>query len=230
MRTIVFDCKLFIGLAVTFLAFTVVGTLSHECGHALVARAYSYNASVHYGYTRFGHSAKEDRIDSILNRAEREHDNATSDRIERMISKQGLFITWGGPLQTMLTGTAGLLLLLFYWKHFRRQERLNAREWLILFLALFWLRQLANFVVGIGYWLIRGHRSMGSDEATLEFKYHLPAGMISILTSAIALAVFSLVFYAVPRRQRLTFMSAGAAGGVAGYLLWLEWLGPVIMP
>jgi hypothetical protein len=46
-----FDLRLFVLLALGFIAFTVIGTVSHECGHYLAARCLGYKASLHYGST-----------------------------------------------------------------------------------------------------------------------------------------------------------------------------------
>ena len=34
----------------------------------------------------------------------------------------------------------------------------------------------------------------------------------------------------VPRNLRITFIAAGLVGGIAGYLFWLEWVGPLLIP
>jgi hypothetical protein len=52
-----------------------------------------------------------------------------------------------------------------------------------------------------------------------------------VVTGIIGVIVLVIVtFKFIPKLQLMTFILSGIIGGVAGYLLWLEWLGPVIMP
>lgn len=41
-----FNFKLFIGLMFGFIGFTVIGTLTHECGHAAVAEYLGYHTRI----------------------------------------------------------------------------------------------------------------------------------------------------------------------------------------
>lgn len=45
-----------------------------------------------------------------------------------------------------------------------------------------------------------------------------------------ALVLAYITFFVVQPQQRRTFLAAGLCGGVAGYLIWLKWLGPVLIP
>jgi fatty acid desaturase len=48
-----FNKKLFIALTLGFILTTIVGTITHECGHYLAAKYYGYNASINYAATKW---------------------------------------------------------------------------------------------------------------------------------------------------------------------------------
>jgi len=80
------------------------------------------------------------------------------------------------------------------------------------------------------YILLKKRHFFG-DEFAIDWHFHLPMGTIWIITAAIAVAVLLLiVFKFIPVKQRFTFITAGLAGGVTGYLFWLVWFGKLIMP
>jgi hypothetical protein len=200
------DKKLVLYLSLGFILATVAGTLSHEWGHYMVARSLGYKVAINYASTYLT-----------------EGPYPTPAHLFR--------ITLGGPVQTMLTGTVGLLLLFLFRKSFQSRQQLSFPQWGLIFITLFWLRQTANLAVGLGIFLFKGRLSESGDEVELARHWHLPGETISIITGLLGAVVLAIVIFTfIPARQRLTFVIAGLAGGVAGYLLWLKWLGPVIMP
>lgn len=116
------ELKLLLLLIVAFVFATVVGTVSHEYGHFIAAKLRGFNSEVHYAYTSVVY-------DGDLRRA---------DHFDRFI------FTLGGPVQTMLTGTLGLIFLFAFRKN-HDTAVLNLKQWFFVFLSLFWLRQTANF-------------------------------------------------------------------------------------
>ncbi len=198
--------KLFVLLALGFVAATIVGTLLHEAGHWAVSEALGYDARIAYAYT----GAIDTRPRSASHR---------------------FAILLGGPLQTVLTGTAAWLYLRFTRRRFREAQSLPLLRWTTIFLALFWLRQPANAVMWSAGRLMVGQWSSGGDEIRLARSMGLPSGTPLILSAVVGAAVAAYIaFRVVPRPQRPTFMAAGLAGGVFGYLFWLEWVGPLVLP
>lgn len=198
--------RLFLALVAGFMVATVAGTLSHEGGHYLASRILGYHAAINYMSTTWPSG-------------------------QAWMLKESVFITWGGPLQTMLTGTLGLLLLLLFRRSFQPEQPLTFWQWLLVFLSLFWLRQPANLAMGIGIWLFTRQMPGNDDETFLSDYYQLPASAILLLTALMGALILALVFFRfVPRGQRILFMASSLLGGVAGYTLWFYYLGPVIMP
>jgi len=235
-----FDLRLFILLALGFIAFTIIGTVSHESGHYLAARCLGYKARLHYSSTSI-QSYRPYEMDYLKSVFEKYPAQIKSNQpfpgkeqymeICRRISRRGIWFTLGGPLQTILTGTIGLLLMFVFRRRYFAAEKLVFRQWLLVFISLFWLRQAANFAVGSASYILLGKRHFLGDEFALDWHFHLPVGTIWIITATIAVCVLLLVvFKFIPAKQRFTFIIAGLAGGVTGYLLWLVWFGKMIMP
>ena len=234
-----FDIRLFFLLTLGFILFTIIGTVSHESGHYVVARMFGFKSSIHYSYTSIdlNHNDKlfyrltwiryRDQIKAGQSFPEKER----FDRIVNESKKMGIWFTLGGPLQTMLTGTLGFILMIVYRKRYFTNERLSFGLWLIIFLSLFWLRQTANFITGIGSGLIRGRIRSFGDESYLSWHFHLPFWSISAISAIIGVIILViLIFRFIPIKQRLTFITAGIVGGITGFIFWLVLFGKMIMP
>jgi hypothetical protein len=203
MLPIRFNVKLFLLLVLAFIIFTCVGTLSHELGHIAVAKVLGYDTYLGYGYMNY------DKPNGSFN------------------VKDSLLIRIGGPLQTMLTGTIGLILLFLWRKKFNINRNLLWSQWLLVFITLFWLRQSANMIMGIGSLNKLGR----NDESRIAYYLKWPLPSISIATGCIGLLVLAIVvFKFIPNKQRVTFLLAGLIGGIIGFWLWLIKLGPILMP
>lgn len=201
-----FDTRLFIYLSSAFAIFVVIGTLSHEFGHYLVAESFGYNASISFGST---HIQDYDKVPPL----------------------HKFWITLGGPMQTMLTGSIGLFWILRYHKSFSVKQRLTLGNWAIIFMALFWLRQLSNFAFGMIRFLKKGEFPQKNDESRLSSFLGLPGETLLIISAACAaIVVWVVVFRFVPKSQRPTFIASGIVGGFSGMYLWLHCLGKIIMP
>lgn len=219
--------------------FTVAGTLSHEGGHFLVARALGYNASLHYGFTDPGENETERALQQYYERwgSTGKVDSNTIRQtnfvqlIEKRKQENKLFIL-GGPVQTMLTGCIGFLLLIIYRKNIIGKQVLNTRQWLLIFLSLFWLRQVANAMMGLFIFLAgRSVENANADEIKLAFYFNVPSMSIVAGTALIGLIISLIVIFVfVPVRQRITFIAAGLAGGIIGFIGWFGFAGPWVMP
>lgn len=232
-----FDLKLFVCLFFAFVAATIIGTLSHEYGHAAVAKYFGYDTSVSYGYMFFEdpihHEFVETTYTEYCDEIKMGLDFPEKEKFNKIIqerTKNGFWVTLGGPLQTMLTGTIGLLLIFFYRNKFSKQ-RLKIGQWILVFLSLFWLREPANLFMGIMGYLLNGQFSMSGDEAVLTLHLGLPFWSIGTIAGIIGLAVLAyLIFKIVPPKERITFILAGLSGGIFGYWFWLVWAGPILLP
>ena len=195
--------KLFLYLTLTFILATVVGTLSHEFGHYIVAKSLGYDAYIHYASTTWN----------------RGNSDALTD------SKNIFYILIGRPIQTMLTGSFGLILLYIFRQSFKGAEQLSLKQWTIVFISLFWLRQTANFVVWISKFLLTGNFPTRSDEVKLAKYLHIPLWTITSATAIVGVGVLVLILAKfMPRQQRRPFILAGLVGGITGYILWLNLL------
>jgi hypothetical protein len=198
------DIKLCIYLILGFILFTVVGTLSHELGHYVIAKFQGCNPSLHYGFVTY--------------HCDENFQNFAP-------------ATMGGPLQTVITGSIGFILLILYRKSFLMATVLNFRQWILIFITLFWLREAFNFLGGAFIYFLRGEYPSSGDEIRLALYFDLPYLAILFPLALTAMAILTyVIFKIIPLQQRLTFMIAGLIGGLLGFYLWLVLIGPVVMP
>jgi hypothetical protein len=200
----IIDKKLLLYLIVTFFLATIIGTISHECGHYFAAKLMGFNARFNYGMTWLEVNGKG------------------------MNTRQEFWFIFAGPLQTMITGTLGFL---FLYASSRPTISLSLKQWILIFFSLFWLRQSANFVIWVANYFFTGEFGGRGDEINLSKLLHLPFWSIPLVTALagfIVLAIILLRF--IPRPQRFTFISSGLIGGISGYAFWLVYFGQKIMP
>jgi len=122
--------------------------------------------------------------------------------------------------------------IMIWLRGLRGKAQFNKIDWLAVFLSLFWLRQVANLLVGFGMALWTGMPYyFGGDEYYISVMMGLHDGTIGLVTGFLGflVAVF-VVFYTVPRHLRFSFILAGFVGSTLGYIGWLHWLGPVLIP
>ncbi len=223
-----------------FIVFAVIGTLSHEAGHYFAAKALGYDAKISYAYTFwFNKDTTENAfVTSVFekygNLIKKEKEFPEKEKFLRIAHKRnydGFWITLWGPLQTMLTGTLGFLLIIFFRKSFYTTNQLRLWQWLLVFFSLFWLRQICNIVMWTGDYLLKGEFRERMDEIHIANHFHLPIGTIIGITALISVIIASIVIFKfIPLIQRKTFIVSGLIGGIIGYVLWIVVLGPVVMP
>lgn len=205
-----FDWRLSLKLILAFILFIVLGTLSHEMGHWFIAEVLGMDAIINY-YSIHFISIGEDRV--------------------RLLKIEHIAILLGGPLQTMFVGSFGFAWL--WLERFRLVglKKLNQKDWFFVFLSLFWLRELANFVMWMISYYRKGYFTNRMDEVRIAIKLGLPQGSIIVVLAFISLIISLIVIFKfIPVSQRFTFVISGFVGGVLGYLLWLEWFGKYILP
>ncbi|MBQ0768729.1 MAG: hypothetical protein KBT58_05520 [Bizionia sp.] len=245
------DIKHLIYFSLGFVLFTIIGTVSHEYGHIIVAKSLGYETTLHYGsmnsypkgyledenVVAFKNLTKDyvgveyDSWPKEIQEKAEEYNNILEKRYWNEESNDSLFITIGGPLQTILTGTFGLLMLVLRKKSIY-EKGMKTLDWLFTFLSLFWLREIFNLVTSIGGELISPNGNwFGGDELHISQELNLWSGTISIIlaTLGIVVAIYA-IFKIMPKKIRQTFILSGIIGGIMGFILWMNIIGPIILP
>jgi hypothetical protein len=229
--------RLFAFLSLGFIIATIVGTLSHELGHVAVAKALGYKTELHYASMNYSvkerwdaldkyYFAHTDAVTALTDSPQKKYYDTENAAIEKDMFK----VTLGGPLQTLLTGTVGLVLLWLRRKKIK-QYGLAPADWVYIFLAFFWSRQIFNCAFGLLAWVRHGKLSGHSDEGRIDYYLNLPVMTTDLVGAIIAMALLIWVtFFVIPRPQRLMFIVAGFLGSAAGFFIWMQWLGPALLP
>ena len=218
--------------------FTVIGTVCHEYGHIIFAKCLGYETTLHYGSASWDRNNGWEEYRSISSEFAYKIQNdlpfPEKDKYERIISKlrnDSLIILIGGPLQTIITGLIGLTIILIRRKTIRKNG-LKLIDWLSVFLSLFWLREVFNVTRSMALGIIKGTGSyFGGDEAKISMILDLPIVVIPVIMGILGLVVtLFVIFIIVPNDKRLTFITGGLIGGISGFVLWMNVIGPKILP
>lgn len=242
----VINPRQFAFIVLGFIIATIVGTISHEAGHYIPAKLYGFNPRLHYQMVSYGKNAEEDNFRKFYEEHKIKIDSpGPSTEKTRFAAWQkegrdkGFICTLGGPLQTMITGSIGFFLLWLNRKKIRLRQSMKAIDWVMVFLCFFWSRQLANMLIWTTNYIITGEVSHRGDEIKMSrYLFSLERdssvfalGSISYITGIIAAVILTYtVFYIIPRQHRFTFICAGIFGSVSGWMIWMEILGPAILP
>ncbi|WP_223034019.1 hypothetical protein [Hanstruepera marina] len=233
------------------MVFTIVGTLSHEIGHIAVAKYFDYETYLSYGSMyHLTKGYKQDKYVVELEQLEQkfqdegitnleELDENELDHYNNLVAKiQGkfpnnkahdLWITIGGPAQTILMCLIGLFML--YVRKSKQRSDFKILDWLGVFLGLFILREVFNTVMAIFTILISGSTQFYGDEFRISSALDLNQWVVPILTMLIGLAVsMYIIFKIVPLKYWFTFIVSGFIGGVLGYGIWFGFLGELLFP
>lgn len=232
------DIKALLILTTTFVIFTAVGTVSHEYGHILVAEFLGYETTLFYDSMTYYNEELVEKREKIYSEYKNEIEGNTDfekkeeyRRLTKKLISNGFWITLGGPIQTIFTGLIGLIVLILR-KNRYKEFGLKWIDWLAVFLSLFWLREVFNLAMSIAFELISPDGSFFSgDEVYISRGLGLWEGTIPLLLGALGILVSAyVIFRIIPHQIRLTFLVSGLLGGGLGFVLWMDILGPILLP
>jgi len=237
-----------IRIVCVFIFFTVVGTLSHEFGHMAVAKYFGYETELHYGSIHFDYPGMEKdplvlELKKIVNEnvdalKKEEYFDSEPRYIELLAllkekypypTPHSFWVTLGGPTQTILTSFLGLFIL--FYRRSKTKEHFVLMDWMGVFLSLFVLREIFNYVTVLFSTILHGNVNSGNDEFKLSRYLDVNQWVIPTIAMILgAVICFYVIFRVIPLKYRFTFIIAGFAGGILGFFVWLRWLGPVVLP
>lgn len=229
--------KQFLLFSISFIFFTVFGTISHEYGHIVVAKYFGYATTLNYRSMHY-HSDLRSKLSQItgenygaIKQSEHFDQKEEYERILKRVNYESLWVAMGGPLQTMLTGLIGLILLNLRRKQIKAYG-LKFLDWIFVFLLLFWLREIFNLSMSLlGELFLPKGNYFGGDEKKISNLLGLWDGAIPITTGVLGLLISTyVVFFVISKHLRFTFVLSGLLGGISAYIVWFFFLGPIILP
>ena len=197
--------KSFIILSLYFIFFTCIGTLMHEAGHYAIAGLLGLHPQLHY--------------------------NFTSLQDQSLTASESYLVTAAGPLSTLFTALLGLIYL------FQRvKAALPVSEWsrlhtLAFFASLFLLRFPFNALVRGITLFFHTPGDMASDEQSLALALDWPKDSISLFMALMASVVLLIIFFRfVTKQDRWMVLLSAFTGSFFGILIWMKFLGPLLLP
>ncbi|MCC1485048.1 hypothetical protein J1C55_10645 [Winogradskyella sp. E313] len=241
-----FHAKFSVVIIITFVCFTIIGTLSHELGHILVAKSLGYDTKLDYGsmtyYPKGFNELEEVKVLKKLNETYKDVDyenlsEEVKDKYKRLQSvinskynygeNDSLLVSIGGPAQTILTCFIGLLILYLR----RKIVDFKIIDWLGVFLSLFILREVFNYIMGIYDYLIYPKSNFNGDEYRISRILGYNEWIIPSITMVFGLMIsLYIIFKVIPLKFRFSFIISGLIGGVVGFSVWFGFLGRLFFP
>lgn len=195
---------------IVFFLLTIIGTLSHEIAHYIVAKHLGLYPILHYGNVTFGNQIQLLHFDDELNR-------------------RFFLCSIAGPLQTIITGLIGFTILIV--RNRVRIKTFSKIDFIATFLSLFWLRECFNLITIIISSIFNKTVALNGDEIYISnylgfnpFFFNLTLGIMG------AIICFVTVFKLLPTKYRLNIIIGSLFGTCIGFVIWFYFLGKIVLP
>jgi len=188
-------------ITIWFFLAAIAGTLLHECGHYIAGVLLGGNPVIHYRYTSPGYTTAPG--------------GASRDFI----------FTLGGPLQTIATGALGFIGLLWT----SRKEPIDACKtkhlfWIVL--TFFWSREVLRVLL----FMLPYQAGWPADESRLLNALNIPLFIGYTALLIVFGALLSYVTFSIVKKHRKELVIYGVSGSIIGWVAWMYWLGPLLLP
>lgn len=228
--------KLFFYLTLSFFFIVPLATIYHEFGHFAMAKFLGYDTTIHYSKTKWKNQDRfifeklykqnKFKIENNLPFIEKEK----YVRIVEKLDADNLIILISGIVITNVTGITAFLILL-YRKKIKKINKIYLLDFILIFLSFFLIRQIYILIYGVFNSLYNKEISFLGDEAIVSKLLKIPNGIISVLLGLITFLIFLyILFKIIPKRLFSTFIFSGLIGGSFGFIVWMFYLGPKILP
>lgn len=232
-----FNIRFFLIFCALFILCTVTGVLAHELGHLTVAEYLGYDTTLHYSRVDYENKELNEKMSIIYEKNSEKiiqgQNYEGKEEYEQMLYDyfvDSVHIYAAGPVQTMLRGTAGFMFLFFRQKSLKNGP-LRWKDWIAVLLSLFWSRQVYLLLQWLSSGILFSARPITGDEAYLSDVLGLWSPTITVVTGIIGIAVLvRVIFRIIPTKYRTSFLTGGLTGSFAGHIIWLNILGPKVLP
>lgn len=203
-----------------FFIAAIAGVILHECGH-IIAAWLGGCKSFHLGYSyMYAYNCGHQYYPPLT---------VLGEEYNRTLISKAVWQVAGGPLQTNLTGLLGIALL------FRLSRRRVVDAWksldlFYIILCFFLSRNVFNTLTGLLKVKVSAREGGMEDEARLFLYYGIDETLGHIIMLLVASALLGYVTFVLVKKHRWQLILYGGAGSVVGGVLWLRWLGSILLP
>lgn len=145
-------------------------------------------------------------------------------------SEQEFWFIVGGPVSTWLVAAVGIGVILWKYRPMHSEQKPMGIGQATAFIAsTFSLRFIFN---AGGYFFLHTLllNPSNADEVKIANYLNISPDLMMYGSALIGLLVVLIALYYVPSSQRYIVLISAFFGGVFGYLLWYNWLGPLVLP
>ncbi len=229
----------FLFLMIAFFFFSLTAILIQLVAFVPVAKYFSYDISVSYNATGLCKSHIEETfIERLYKQYAYEIDNnlefSNKSQLLKFEKKQNLellLIDGIAPLICIVLGILGFVYLLKKRNSYNVTD-FSFKQWIAVFLSLFWLRWLlllVVYIIFIGF--NKKDTSLIINETNIAYTFNIsPLFILVPLGLAGALICCITIFIFLPKAYRSMFLVAGITGSIVTLLLWFKLVGTLLLP
>lgn len=219
---------------IAFVLIVPFGTITHEIGHIVVANLLGYETNLYYDSMKWSGDLRDDVVNiystysfEIENNLPFIKSNEYKVKL-KSLNNDALMILLGGIFQTILSGS---LAFWFFLKRRKKYNMFNLIDWFLVFVSLFWSREVFNLLIGVirGFWSGNGVFFYG-DEAKVANLLGLHNGFIAIPLGILGIIIILKVVSSIPKKIRFTFNLSAIIGCLLGFVLWMNFIGKFFLP
>ncbi|EIJ39683.1 LOW QUALITY PROTEIN: Peptidase family M50 [Galbibacter orientalis DSM 19592] len=212
-----------------FVASFIIGVMTHEYGHYVMAKFLGYNPKFHFSYVSYDTTEFHKEFENIYEQYKDEIIEGADfplkeRRIElmRKLNKERFLIVSSGVFTTAMIGTLGFLVVLFF----------KSKPYTVIFFLFkpflaknaFFNLCLSIMLYGLGV----TNFIYGGDELKLSISSEVSLGVFPIVLGVLGGIISCMSFLIfIKKSNRVLFIASGVLGGGIGAIVWFLLFGNV---
>lgn len=234
-----YNVNLFLRAVLASITLTIIAILIQLFSFYPLAKFFSYEISISYNQTGMCKKSEKDTIVERVNgytiykngmnvdfiQKNKQIESVTQQKVEQVL-------IWSvAPTIFILLGTLGFVYLLKKNKQKFVPIDLSFKNWVAIFLSLFWLRELFLLLIYLFVLIMKKEDLLIINEINIADTIEVSPLLILLPLGLIAIFIcYTVIFIFIPKAQRSVFIFAQLLGCITGVLLWFKIIGPLLLP